>query len=195
MNAQLQQLGTEFRELAERAKTLATRAGERLCERPSPQSWSAGECLEHLRLSTEAYFPVWARSFTEARALGNWSSGAEYHLDLFGKLLKWTLEPPPKFRFRAPSNFHPIDVGRPDQVLPAFLASQDGLLEFIRQADGLPIDKLKVPSPFNSKLRYSVWSSFCVTAAHQRRHLAQAERAVVTGRSGDSASGFKTAVQ
>jgi hypothetical protein len=147
-----------------------------LTRRPAPTSWSVAECLTHLRISSEAYYPAWQDATGRARQDGVRASAGQYRLDLTGRLLKWVLEPPPKFRFRAPANFQPIDVGAAEEVLPKFLASQEQVIEFIRQGEGLPLDRMKITSPFSKNVRYSVWSSFVVTAAHQRRHLLQAER-------------------
>ena len=33
-------------------------------------------------------------------------------------------------------------------------------------------------SPVEARIRYSIWSSFLVNAAHERRHLWQAEQAL-----------------
>jgi hypothetical protein len=43
---------------------------------------------------------------------------------------------------------------------------------------GLALDRIKVASPVDPRVRYNVWSSFNMTDAHQRRHLWQAERAL-----------------
>jgi hypothetical protein len=42
---------------------------------------------------------------------------------------------------------------------------------------------VKMASPVDSRVRYSIWSSFVVTAAHERRHLWQAEQAISRVRS------------
>ena len=62
------------------------------------------------------------------------------------------------------------------EVLPAFLVCQDELLALLSEARGLALDRIKISSPFQEKMRYSVWSNFVVGAAHHRRHLWQAER-------------------
>jgi hypothetical protein len=142
---------------------------------PRPKSWSVAECLVHLNLSSKPYFPLWREAFADARDRQLFSDGP-FKLDFWGRLLSWTLEPPPKFRFPAPPNFQPVEVGAPDQVLASFLNMQDELLAAIAAAKGLAIDRIKITSPFAKRLRYSVWSSFVVTAAHERRHLWQAER-------------------
>jgi hypothetical protein len=173
-------ISEELRLVSERATALCGRLElAQLTRRPAPKSWSVAECLTHLRISSEAYYPAWRDAIGRARQAGACASGGEYRLDFTGRLLKWVLEPPPKFRFPAPANFQPIEVGVPEEVLPKFLSSQDQVLEYLRQSEGLPLDRMKITSPFSKNVRYSVWSSFVVTAAHQRRHLLQAERAAL----------------
>jgi hypothetical protein len=62
------------------------------------------------------------------------------------------------------------------QVLAAFLKCQEDLLAAVEAGRGLALDRVKVRSPFQEKMQYSVWSSFRVNAAHHRRHMWQAER-------------------
>jgi hypothetical protein len=88
------------------------------------------------------------------------------------------LEPQPKFRFPAPKNFRPIAVEQPQRTILEFLERQQSILQFLDDARGLALDKVKIVSPFDRHVRYSIWSSLCVNAAHERRHLWQAERAM-----------------
>ena len=43
-------------------------------------------------------------------------------------------------------------------------------------------DKVKLVSPFNARLKYNALAAFRILAAHQRRHLWQAERALESAR-------------
>jgi hypothetical protein len=54
---------------------------------------------------------------------------------------------------------------------------QDEQMELVRQADGLPLGKLKIVSPFGPGFKYNLYSAFTILPAHQHRHLQQAERA------------------
>ena len=176
MATQLAGLDTHIRAASDRAQAVVHCIGEaRIGERPAPGKWSVAECLTHLRLTSEAYFPLWQQAFEYARSKGL-TSDRPFKLDFWGQALSWFLEPPPKIRFKAPQKFQPVECGPADQVLPAFLLSQDRLLTAIAESNGLPLDRLKITSPFSRRLHYSVWSSFCVTAVHHRRHLWQAER-------------------
>lgn len=144
-----------------------------LTKRPTAGSWCAAECLAHLNLSVDPYFPLWKEALARAAHTGD----DAFQLDLWGRVLVWTLEPPPKFRFPAPKSFQPINIEQPQLVVPAFLKRQQSILQALDEAQGLATDKVKIVSPFARHVRYSVWSSFCVTAAHERRHIWQAERA------------------
>jgi hypothetical protein len=93
-------------------------------------------------------------------------------------VLVWTLEPPPRFRFRTPRAFEPIDAGPVDEVLPAFLERQQQILQVVDASNRIALDDIRVTSPFERRVHYSMWSSLCVAAAHERRHLWQAERAL-----------------
>jgi hypothetical protein len=175
----VRELRTQGRQIVERARSLRVVGADALVRRPAPTRWSAAECLAHLNLSIDPYFPAWHEAL--ARLDGR-SVPPEhrYRLDFWGWALTWTLEPPPRFRFRAPAAFHPVEIEEAAAILTAFLDHQQRLLEVIDLAAGKPVDGVTIASPFDprGRVRYSVWSSFCVTAAHERRHLWQAEQAL-----------------
>ncbi|MEQ1948499.1 MAG: DinB family protein [Bryobacteraceae bacterium] len=177
MNPQLEDIDRQFQSISTRARELATRAGAKFGKRPSPGRWSAAECIEHLTISSEAYFPVLEAALPEARKKGIVSE-APFRLDFIGKLLIWTLEPPAKLRFPAPSGFQPPSDLDASRVLERFLASQRRVQEFVRAADGLAVDKIKIRSPFDRRVRYNMWSALSAAASHQRRHLWQAEQTI-----------------
>jgi hypothetical protein len=54
---------------------------------------------------------------------------------------------------------------------------QEEQIAFVRQADGLPLGRVKIISPFNARLRYNLFACFSILPRHQHRHLRQAERA------------------
>ena len=175
-------LAGEFRVIAKRASAAVEHVGtERVADRPSPARWSVAENLIHLTLASEAYLPIWQESLQRARDEVETSheniEQAPFKLDGWGKFWVWFLEPPPKARFRSPKRFRPVVLPPAEEVLATFLESQDGVLSAIELGEGLALDQMKIHSAFGRGIRYSVWSSFCATLAHQRRHLWQAETA------------------
>jgi len=172
MSAQLDQIADEFRAVSDRARSLVQRLGEaRLSERPAAGGWSVAECFEHLNMTMRAFLPRWRQALAGAP-----KESGPYKTDLWGKLLVWSLEPPPKFRMPTTPQFQRIETPPNDQVLPAFLKCQEDLLATVAASRGLAIDRVKVRSPFQEKMQYSVWSSLRVNASHERRHMWQAER-------------------
>jgi DinB superfamily len=146
-----------------------------MARRPVPGKWSPAECIEHLAITSDAYFPLWQTALAEARVQGLRGSGS-FRMDWKGRILAWMLEPPARMRMPAPPGFVPKAIGGTDAV-GHFLSGQERLLEVAGSSQELALDGVQITSPFSKNLRYSVWSSFVVTAAHQRRHLWQAERA------------------
>ena len=174
----LTELDSQFREISARASALAGSTGVALCvRRPKEGSWSVVECIQHLNLSADEYFPLWSQAIALAKRRKG-APDAPYRMDLLGRLLFLALEPPSKLRSKTSSPFIPADSLDAQTVFAEFEEKQQRIVNKMLTCRGLAIDAIKMASPFNNKLRYSVWSSFVVTAAHGRRHIWQAEKAV-----------------
>lgn len=134
------------------------------------------QCLSHLALSTSAYLPAWREAFA-AHSADIKADSRHWRLDLWGRLLVWFLEPPPKIRFPTKRGF---EAASSPTALEEFLRSQRELSGITAQSRNFAIDRIKIRSAYDSRVRYSIWSSFLVTLVHQRRHVWQAE--MVLGR-------------
>jgi hypothetical protein len=131
-------------------------------ERPTPQSWSASEAIAHLTITTRRFLPIFAEVVDAAPVDG---VPEVMKMDLAGRLLVQMMEPP---RVAEPA----------DKVVADFHASQRDLIESIGNMDGLDITSIRIASPFRSSMKYTVYSALRILAAHQRRHLWQAEHAL-----------------
>ena len=60
-------------------------------------------------------------------------------------------------------------------------ARQVRVVALLQQAQGRRLDQVKVVSPFDSRISYNLFAAFRLFAAHERRHLWQAERAAGAG--------------
>jgi hypothetical protein len=147
--------------------------------RPASDSWSVAECVEHLNLTSRAYVPLLRDALRDGRARGLTNPGSSSRLDLFGWLLVKSIEPPPRRRNRmkTPQPFVPQSIEAKAGVVREYDELQKTLVGFLSEAEGLAISKIKIVSPFNSRIRYTVYSALRVIASHQRRHLWQAEQA------------------
>lgn len=171
------ELCQELTQMRRRAReVVADLTPEQLTRRPDPAQWSIVECLAHLNLSAAVVQPKVAAAIEKGKrykveGAGPFSPGA------VGRLLIWLAEPPPKIRLRAPKVVAPAVVSdAPAQVVADFLDYQDAWERLAREAEGLDQNKLKIASPFRGLPRLRLAAPIPWMMAHQRRHLAQAEK-------------------
>jgi hypothetical protein len=184
MHPQLQLLADEFHFATARLHALARSVPEdRWPTRRDPARWSVAECVAHLNLTSAAYEPILrealardARSFAGAQDRPATPFTGRYRRDLFGWLL-WKSQPPPvRIRTKTIAAFIPEATGPRDLLVAEFEKWQGMQLGCLERADGLPLNDIKVVSPFNAKLRYNLYSCFSILPAHQHRHLWQGEQ-------------------
>ncbi|MCG3162863.1 MAG: hypothetical protein JMDDDDMK_04221 [Acidobacteria bacterium] len=143
--------------------------------RPSPATWSIGECLEHLNVTARLYWPLMAEAINGARVNG-WFSNGPYKRTWLGSLIIRTTEPPVRMKFKAPRRFRPPADMPMNQVLSQFVAFQDRLLDLIRDANGVDLGRPKIQSPGTKLIKLTLGQSFGLMTAHERRHLWQARQ-------------------
>jgi len=180
-SAQLADMLHELSNLTERARALVSKGGgpnaAALLKRPGENQWSAAECLVHLALTNDGYDRDIGLKLEEAKQRGLTGRGP-YRGDVIGRLLAWVLDQPGRFKSRTVPSAEPSARIKEGEWWPYFLAAQDRLRSRIIEADGVAIDRVKITSVFNSRVRYNLLSYFRITMAHERRHLWQAERSL-----------------
>jgi hypothetical protein len=158
---------------------------------PHPARWSVAECLRHLNLTSGAYVPLLRDAIARARALGR-PAPRRYHRDVVGHAV-WLLSGPlvrlagfPIGRVATAAAFMPGGDLTRETVLAEFRRLQGEQVALAGEADGLPLDAVKVRSPFDERVRYSAWSALTILPRHQLRHILQAEEVLDT--TGDARS-------
>ena len=178
LHPQLEEIKVQLDAASQKAVSIANNLSfEQLIERPKPDKWSIAECLVHLNLSSEAEIDVLDVAY-ESMPEKQTVTEKQFKMDLLGRFLKWSLEPPPMSlsKMKTTQMFQPIDIKSPDEVLPEFLAWQEKLKTKVDMINGLSLDEIKVVSPFNRRIKYNLFSFFHILLAHERRHLRQAEK-------------------
>jgi hypothetical protein len=184
MHPQLQALIDDFRGASERLHRLqATVPAEQWGTRPSEGSWSVAECVAHLNLTSEAYVGRMRDAIAHGRSNGG-SVPSRYRRDLLGWAVWRAVRPETKSKIKTTAAFIGTADTPPAQLVADFDRYNDEFAGLLRQAEGLPLNRLKIVSPFGPALKYSVYSAFTILPAHQHRHLQQAERAwaAISGR-------------
>ena len=175
LSSQLETCVHDFRHAIGEARNLLTYADEEaLRKRRSPASWSALECLAHLNLATKAMLPGIRQAVKAAQGS---DEKTVYKMDLAGRLLAWSLEPPVFMKLKAPQMAQPLECAGPEPVLQEFEELHAQLIELSQASAGKAIDQQKMKSPF-ANMHYNAYSAFRIIAAHDRRHLWQAHKAL-----------------
>ena len=183
MQTQLANIIRSLESAQAKLRTLSDRVSASAWNRkPAPEAWSAADCVEHLNLTSRAYVPRLREALDSARLLRE-SPAKEYRMELIGRVMTFMMRPMKhigKFkigRVKTTGPFTPRGNQSREQLLSEFVRLQSDLITIVRSADGLPIDKVKIQSPFG-KMRYNADSALEIVAQHEHRHLQQAEEAV-----------------
>jgi hypothetical protein len=176
VHPQLEAVVRELVAAEDRLRRLAAAVpGSWWTRRADPARWSMAECVAHLNLTAKAFLPLIDAAIAEARAIGG-APPARFRRDPVGWLLWRTAGPPVRHRVRTAAAFIPEALTSEAGLLETFAAYQAEQIEAVRRADGLPLHKVRITSPFNARLRYSLFSCLTVLPPHQHRHLWQAEQ-------------------
>jgi len=158
----------------QRAKDLAGQLTvEQLNWQPSLDTWSVGQCLEHLCITNELYLPPISASLE--------NKPVTPVLDIMpGRFSNWFLrsyiEPSPQTK-RASAPKKVVPASRIERsVLDRFLAGNRATREVIRQAAAYDVNRIRFKNPFIPALRFTVGTGLQLICGHERRHLLQAER-------------------
>jgi hypothetical protein len=143
--------------------------------KPAPDSWSIGQCLDHLIISDCSYFPIFKKIAGKKHKMTTWESWSPFSA-LFGKILVSQLTENVKRKVNAPKIFIPsasnIDAG----VMERFHKHLDSLLEYIAAFREVDLDKIHITSPVSKFVTYSLRNAVTLLVQHEHRHINQAIR-------------------
>jgi hypothetical protein len=154
---------------------------ERFNWRPDERSWSVAQCLDHLNVANLAYLAPMRAALERAGWKGRVRRGA-IQPGFLGRWFVATLEPPPKRRLPAPKKIVPAARKGRDEVIGEWRRIQAEVKDLLRAGAGQDLNGIRFVNPFLSLIRFSLGTGFQVIAAHERRHLWQAERVLANPR-------------
>ena len=151
---------------------------ERWALRAHPDRWSVAECVAHLNLTSRAYVPLLREAFAGQAAFT--PPPSRYRRDLVGWLVGSFTGPLPRIgrlrvgRIRTRPGFVPSGPLPRERVVAEFETLQDEQIELTRAAEGRPLERIRIVSPFDARLSYNAYSCLWLLPRHQHRHLEQA---------------------
>ena len=142
--------------------------------RPNPTVWSIAQCFDHLVVTDSLYIQKLQKIINETSRTGV-PFTQPLRTSLLGRLLIHFVNPNTTFKTKTFKEFYPAKEFVNGELQNRFNEHQEKLIELIKGADHLDINRLKVSSPVNKLLKFRIGESFQFLLLHQRRHFLQAK--------------------
>lgn len=145
--------------------------------RRTADTWSVGQCLEHLNAVARFYLPLIDEAIARAVRRGTYGTGPFR----YGRIWSWLVSltaPPPRVRVNASGAFQPGSGRARRDIMTAFHAYQAQYIDRLHQANGLDLARSRIRPPFVPWPPMPLGLSFAAIIAHERRHLWQMRRVV-----------------
>ncbi len=147
--------------------------------KPSSESWSVAQCLEHVMANNHLMFRAMDETMTGTNRAGLFER-LPVLPSLFGKLMIKVVSPDFKQKLKSPPAGKPSASAIDAHIVNLFIAHQHDIAERIREVERLGAAQIVMTSPFVGWITYSLIDACRLIAAHERRHLGQAQRVLAT---------------
>jgi hypothetical protein len=143
--------------------------------KPSPESWSVGQCFDHLITANQGYFPQLDHVIKRERRTTLWQR-MPILPGFFGKLVVGAVSPQAERKLKAPKLFQPSSSEIDSAIVARFVDQQRDLLERMSATAGMDLERIIIYSPVTNFVIYSLLDAYRLIVAHELRHFGQARR-------------------
>ena len=176
----LPQIYDEAEAIARDAQTLFGHLGaQQLNWKPAADSWSVGQCLDHLIAINRAYYPTFDQ-ILKGRYPRTWRHRLPFLPGLFGRVMIKALSPVVRQKYKSPGPARPSASSIDPSIVARFITQQHETLARMKSLENHKPARTIITSPFSNVIVYSLLDTFRLIVAHERRHFAQAERVLET---------------
>jgi hypothetical protein len=151
---------------------------DKLNRKPTPNSWSAAECFQHLIYTNGEYLKHFNEIIKKNQVNDETSITFRHSFahSFLGKLILYFVNPKTKMKSKTTKPFNPTYSKVETDVIKKYLEQNDQLIRAISGMKNLDLRKLKMPSPINSNIEYNFGDAIRILILHDQRHIQQADR-------------------
>jgi DinB superfamily len=148
---------------------------------PSPQAWSANQCLQHLNQYGRYYLSTITKimdlSPADPRASGKtFSSG--WLGGYFIKMMETQANGHPARKMKAMKGYDAYSIVPSHEVIAEFIDQQETLIALLERAKKYNLETIRIPITLSAFVRLKLGDTFQFLVAHNHRHIQQATRAL-----------------
>jgi hypothetical protein len=171
---------TKTTEFIIRAQALKSIPFHGLTWKPSSESWSALECLEHLNLYADFYNPAIRSAIENSKSVPQESFKSGW---LGGYFAKSMLPKEKLSKMKTFKDKNPIYASLDSAVIDRFIAQQNEFLTLLNQAQKVNLNTAKTPITISKLIRLKLGDTFQFLVNHNIRHFEQLDRVLETNNS------------
>jgi DinB superfamily len=172
----LSEILSEAEALSKKAQaTFGRLNAEQINWKPNVESWSVGQCFDHLITANREYFPQFDQIIRGEKRTTLWQS-MPFLPGFWGRMLVNTLSPSSTKRMKAPKRFHPSSSNVDPQIISRFAAHQNEVIDKMKATESMGLEKIIIYSPVTKVVTYSLFDTYRIIVVHERRHFNQAQR-------------------
>ncbi len=176
MNDDIPKFIEDLRQISADAKNVfGGLSGAQLNWKPSAESWSVGQCFEHLIITNSLYFPN-IQKVVDGAHRNNFFSKIPFSTDLIAGLMKNSLKPEQTRKMKTFKIFEPAMSDIAATIFDDFAENQQKLIALIEAVKDLDIHQIKISEPLSAALNLRLSDAFEILVMHEKRHFLQAER-------------------
>ena len=149
----------------------------RFARKPSAESWSANECLQHLNSYGRYYLPAIEKAIENSLP----PASPLFHSGFLGHYFTTLMMPADNRKSRkmkSPKEHAPTTIPESHMVISEFIDQQEKLLQLLKAAATVDINRAKVPVSISKWIRLKLGDTFNFFVAHEHRHFLQAQKAL-----------------
>jgi hypothetical protein len=143
--------------------------------KPSAESWSIAECVDHLIVTNKLYFNEFEKQFAEKQIKTDYSKAPVKHKWL-GKFIIESVNPANIKKVKTFPVFMPSRSKHSKDIFNSFNEVQNGLINLVSTAMNLDLNKYVMSSPAAKIIKENFCDVLEIIHLHDRRHFNQAER-------------------
>jgi len=143
--------------------------------KPSPESWSIAQCLNHLVVSDSSYFSILEKITDGSYKMSFWRKYSPFS-KIFGRILEDQLREQVGRKLKAPKKFLPAASEFKMEILDRYYKNLDDFSGLIARCGNIDLDKTIITSPAVSFVTYSLRDAMQFLMQHEHRHINQAAR-------------------
>lgn len=146
---------------------------EQLNWKPTPDTWSIAQNLDHLMVVNETYYPILA-SLKQGSYKIPFHGKIGFVVSFFGKAILKAVQPDRQKKMKTFPIWEPGISSLDDHILEKFEIHQQVLKQKIEEAKDLVEQGVVISSPANKNIVYKLETAFDIIVSHEQRHLEQA---------------------